>query len=167
VITTLGELSFSEQIPLLAAFKSGLDVSAGFSIPDLNAKLGGLNNVLASITVGPPDLAGTIAAAVQNVAQLRAAIGGPTVTLEAAAIIAQIAALNAQLDQIMAAAGLTIPDGALSVYVFDGSSSSIGAELQAAVNASLPGAPGHANALILVTTSPADWAAAQEVFKTS
>lgn len=167
MITTLGELSFSEQVPLLAAFKAGLDVSVGFSLPDISAKLAGLNNVLVAITVAPPDLTGTIDAAITNVAQLQLAIDGPTVTLEAEAIAALIADLNVQLDQITAAAGLEIPDGSLSVYVFDGASGAIGAELQAAVNASLPGAPGHANALILVTTSPADWSAAGEVFKVS
>lgn len=167
MITQLAELSFAEMIPLLAAFKTGLDVSVGFALPDIQAKLSGLNNCLVAITVAPPDLEGTIDAAIANVAQLQAAIGGPSVTLEAEAIAALIADLNTQLDQIMAAAGLSIPDGALSVYVFDGSSSTIGAELQVAVNASLPGAPGHANALILVTTSPSDWAAAEEVFKTS
>lgn len=167
MITTLGELTFEQQIPLLAAFKSGLDVSVGVSIPDIEAKLAGLNQVLLSITVAPPDLSGTIDAALQTVTQLQAAIGGPSVTLEAEAIATAIAELEAQLDLIMSASGLTIPSGALSVYVYDGSSSTIGAELQSAVNASLPGAPGHANALILVTTSPADWSAASEVFKTS
>lgn len=166
-VSTLGELSFTAQIPLLAAFKAGLDVSVGFAQPDIEAKLSGLNNVLAAITVAPPDLQGTIAAAVETVAQLRAAVGGPTVTLEAEAIAALIADLTIQLDQITAAAALTVPDGALTVYVYDGASGSLGSELQTAINASLPGAPGRAYALVFVTTSSADWSAAGGVYRTS
>jgi hypothetical protein len=164
VITQLGVLSLADIVPLLAAFKAAIDASTDIAIPEINAKIAGLGNVLGALTIAPPDLAGTIAAAIQTVAQLQAAIGGPTVTLEIAAITAQLSVLSGQLGTLTAAAGLTIPTGSLSVYVFDGASGNIGAELQAAVDASLPGAPGHANALIIVTTSPADWAAAGEVF---
>lgn len=163
-IATVGVLSFADIVPLLLTFKAGIDASTGIAIPEISAKIAGLNGILGALTVAPPDLAGTIDAAIQTVTQLQAAIGGPTVTLEIGAITAQLAELSAQLGTLTAAADLTIPAGSLAVYVYDGPSGSLGAELQAAVNASLPGAPGHANALILVTTSPADWAAADEVF---
>jgi hypothetical protein len=166
-VTRLGELSLSAAVPLLAAFKASIDLAAGIATPDLTAKIGGLGNVLGAITVAPPDLAGTIDAALGTVASLQAAVGGPTVTLEAAAIQAQIDSLSAQLDELTAAADVAIPDGSLSAYVFDGDSGVLGAELQSAINGSLPGAPGRAYAWIIVTTSAADWAAAGEVFKVS
>jgi hypothetical protein len=164
MIAIVGALSLADIVPLLATFKIAIDESTAIAIPDVQARIAGLGNVLGALTIAPPDLAGTIDAAIQTVTQLQAAIGGPTVTLEIGAITAQLDVLAGQLGMLTAAASLTIPTGSLSAYVFDGASGAIGAELQGAVNASLPGAPGHANALILVTTSPADWAAADEVF---
>ena len=102
----------------------------------------------------------------ETVAQLTAAIGGPTVTLQLPAITAKISELTLSLGTITAGAALSIPSGVVTVYVFDGASGVIGGELQAEVNASLPGAPAHANALILMTTSGADWSACAEVFAT-
>ncbi len=167
MITTLGELSLEAVVPLLAAFRDSLTIAGDIALPELTGKLGGLNVVLGAITVAPPDLAGTIAAAQATVSQLQAAVGGPTVTLEAAAIAVKIGELEALLDTLTAALDLTIPSGSVSLYVFDGASGNVGAELQAAVNGSLPGAPGHANALIIMTTSPSDWSAVQGIFKTS
>jgi hypothetical protein len=164
MIATVGVLSLADIVPLLATFKLAVDSSTAIAIPDVQARIAGLNGVLGALTFAPPDLAGTIDAAIQTVTQLQAAIGGPTVTLEIPAITAQLDALVVQLGTLTAAAALTIPAGMLSAYVYDGPSGAIGAEVQGAINASLPGAPGHANALILVTTSPADWAAADEVF---
>jgi hypothetical protein len=166
MITVLGELSLSAAVPLLATFKASLGGAMALALPDLQAQITGLGNVLAAITVAPPDLTGTIAAAIATVASLQAAIGGPTVTLQLGAITAKLTELGVSLGTLTAAAALDIPSGTVSAYVFDGASGDFGAELQAAINATLPGAPGHANALILVTTSPSDWSAAAEVFAT-
>lgn len=167
MITVLGELSLSAAVPLLATFNASLQVSLGAALPDLQAKLAGLGNILAAITVAPPDLTGTINAALQTVAQLQGAISGPTVTLEAAAIAALIAELTATLGSLTAAAALEIPSATLSAYVYSGPTAQLGAELQGAVDATLPGAPGQTFALILATTSSAAWAAASGVFKVS
>lgn len=165
-VTLVGELTVQGAVPLLAAFSAGFAGATGFAIPELNAKLLGLNNVLTAITVAPPALGATITAALATVASLQAAIGGPTVTLQGPAIAAEIAALTVQLNALLAAqSALVIPSAAMSVYAFDGSSLSIGAELQSAIDATLPGAGGHANALILATTSPGAWAAMSTVFK--
>lgn len=167
MISVLGELTLEAAVPLLAQFSVGFAGASGFAIPEINAKLLGLNNVLVAITVAPPALGATITAAIKTVASLQAAIGGPTVTLQPAAIAAQIALLTAQLNALTAAVGaLVIPAATISAYSFDGSSPNIGAELQAAINATLPGAGGHANALILATTNPSAWAAMQLVFET-
>ena len=166
MITRLGELSLASAVPLLATFQAGLGASTGFALPQLQAQLIGLGNVLAAISVAPPSLGATITAAMETVAQLTAAIGGPTVTLQLPAITAKISELTLSLGTITAGAALSIPSGVVTVYVFDGASGVIGGELQAEVNASLPGAPAHANALILMTTSGADWSACAEVFAT-
>jgi hypothetical protein len=163
-ITRLGEVSLAAAVPLLATFKAALLGATGFAIPQLELQLLGLANVLAAITVAPPSLGATIVAAQQTVLQLQAAISGPTVTLQLPAIIAKVSELTASLGALVASAALDIPSGTVTAYVFDGASGVIGGELQAEVNATLPGAPGHANALILVTTSPGDWAACGEVF---
>lgn len=166
MITRLGDLSLAAAVPLLATFKAGIAASTAFALPELLAKLLGLGNILAAITVAPPSLGATITAAIANVAQLTAAIGGPTVTLQLPAITALIAELTATLGTLTAAAALDIPSGVVTAYVFDGASGVIGSELQTEVNATLPGAPAHANALILMTTSSSDWTACAEVFAT-
>lgn len=166
-VQVLGELSLSAAVPLLAAFNASLQVAVGFSIPELQAKLAGLGQILVALTVAPPDLTGTINAAIATVATLQASISGPTVTLEAAAIVALIASLNVQLELLTAAAELSIPSANLSAYVYEGPTGQLGAEVQAVINSDLPGAPAQTYALILVTTSAAAWASAGLVFKLS
>jgi hypothetical protein len=163
----LGEISLSAAVPLLAEFQLALSASLGIATPELDAKLAGLTGILAAITVAPPDLTGTIEAAIATVANLQASIGGPVVTLEAAAIIGLIAELNVSLGILAAGAALSIPSANLSAYVFDGESANLGAELQSAINADLPGVPARTYALLLATTSSSAWTAAQLVFKTS
>lgn len=166
MITRLGELSLSAAVPLLAQFSVALSGANGIAIPQLRAQLTGLGNVLGAITVAPPALGATITAALATVASLQAAIGGPVVTLQIAAISAQISLLTGQLGNLVANASLSIPSATVSAYVFDGASEDIGVELQSAINGSLPGVGGHANALILATTSAPAWASVQLVFAT-
>jgi hypothetical protein len=165
MITRLGEISLSAAVPLLAEFQAALSLSSSIALPDLNAKIAGLGAVLAAITVAPPDLTGTIAAALETIAALEAAIGGPTVTLQITAIVALLADLNASLGTLTAGLALSIPSAVLSAYVYSGPSALIGIELQSEINASLPGVGGHADALILATADSAAWAAAGVVFR--
>jgi hypothetical protein len=165
MIIRLGELSLSAVVPLLAAFEAALVASLGIATPELNGKLAGLLNVLAAITIAPPELGATITAAIAVVANLQAAISGPTITLQATAIASLIAELNIQLGILTAAAALAIPSGVLSAYVYDGPSGQIGTELQSEITSSLPGAPAHTSALILATTDSAAWVAAGLVFR--
>jgi len=166
MITCLGELSLSAAVPLLATLKAGLAASTAMSIPTLTAQLTGLGNVLAAITVAPPSLGATIVAALANVAQLQLAIGGPSVTLQLPAITLKLAELQVSLGQLTALAALVIPAGAVTVYVFEGTSDALGGELHAEVGATLAGAPLSCHALVFVATSPADWAACAGVFVT-
>lgn len=166
MITRLGELSLSMAVPLLGRFSTALGSALSTAIPQLQAQLIGLGNVLGAITVAPPALGATITAALATVASLQAAIGGPTVTLQLPAIEALILDLTVSLGELTASLALTIPSATVSAYVFDGPSVDLGVELQSAITASLPGAGGHANALIIATTSPPAWTAAQLVFAT-
>ncbi len=165
MITRLGEISLSAAVPLLAEFQAALSLSATIALPDLNAKIAGLGAVLAAITISPPDLTGTIAAALATVASLEAAIGGPTVTLQIGAIVALLAELDASLATLTAGLALSIPSAVLSAYVYSGPSALLGVELQSEINASLPGVGGHADALVLATADSAAWAAAGLVFR--
>lgn len=167
MIIRLGELALSDVVPLLATMQASLQVAVGVGITELSGKLEGLAGVLAAITLAPPDVGGTITAALQTVASLQLAISGPTVSLEAAAILGLMAELNAQLGALTAAADLSIPGGALSAYVYLGPTAAFGPELQAAVDASLPGAPAHTYALVLATTSAPAWASASLVLRTA
>lgn len=164
MITYLGEVSLSAAVPLLATFKSALAATTSYALPELQAQLTGLGNVLVAITVAPPALGATITAAIATVAQLQLAIGGPTVTLQIGAITAKLALLVAQLGTLTAAAALDIPSGSVHAYVYSGALMSFGAELQAEVDLTIGG--GTAQALVFVATSPADWAACGEVFIT-
>lgn len=166
-VQRLGELSLSDVVPLLATFQASLQASVGIALPDLQGKLAGLGQILAAITVAPPELGATITAALATVASLQAAISGPTVTLELAAIAGLIAELNVSLGVLTAAAGLSIPSANLSAYVYTGPTGQLGAEVQAALDADLPGAPAQTFALILATTSAPAWATAGAVLKLS
>jgi len=162
-ILRLGELSLSAVVPMLADMAALLSTAQGIAVPQLNAQLAGLANILGAITVAPPALGATITAALATVASLQAAISGPTVTLQATAIAALIAELNASLALLTVS--ISIPTAVVSAYAYTGPSSQIGVELQSEILASLPGAPGQTYALILSTTSSAAWASMGTVFK--
>jgi hypothetical protein len=162
MITRLGELSLLDVVPLLAELQAALAGAQAFAVPELQAKLAGLANVLAAITIAPPALGATITAALSTVASLQASIGGPTVTLQATAIASLIATLELQLAALTLT--ISVPNPSVSAYVYEGESGSIGVELQGAVNADLPGAPGAMTALILATTSPSAWDSMGVVF---
>lgn len=162
-ILRLGELSLSAVVPMLADMAALLSTAQGIAVPQLNAQLEGLGNILGAITVAPPALGATIEAALATVASLQAAVSGPTVTLEAAAIASLIAELNVSLGLLTVS--ITIPDAVVSAYVYEGSSSQIGAELQSEISGSLPGAPGQTYALILATTVRTAWTAMGQVFR--
>lgn len=163
MILRLGELSLSAVVPMLADMAALLSTAQGIAVPQLNAQLTGLGNILGAITVAPPALGATITAALATVASLQAAISGPTVTLQAAAIASLIAELNVSLGLLTVS--ITIPNAVVSAYVYEGPSSQIGAELQSEILASLPGAPSQTYALILATTSRSAWIAVGGVFQ--
>ena len=161
----IGEVSLSDVVPLLSALRASLVTVVGIGQAELGAKLAGLQNVLLAITVAPPALGATIIGAVQTLAALQVAVEGPTVGLQAGAILGLVAELNVQLGLLTGALELGIPSAAVSAYAYDGPSGAIGGELQSSIDGTLPGAPGHCNALILATTRAPAWAAMGEVFR--
>jgi hypothetical protein len=164
MITRLGELSLTDVVPILATLREALAVAQGIGITNLSAQLSGLGQVLAAITVAPPNLGATIQAAAATVASLQASIGGPTVTLQVGAITSLLASLNFQLGQLIA---IQIPDPNVSAYVYEGPSAALGGELQAAIDTSLPGVPATTYAIILATTSAPAWVLLGGAFKLS
>jgi len=165
MITRLGEVSLSDVCPLLKEALVALDGAQAFAIPELQAKIFGLGNVLAAITIAPPAIGATITAALATVASLQATITVPGITVEASAIASLLASLNLQLQALTVS--ISAPSANVSAYVFDGDSSVIGSELQAAITGDLPGAPGQAYALILATTSRPAWISLGSVLKVS
>jgi hypothetical protein len=167
VITYLGEVSLSDVAPMLADALALLSSAKAFAIPQLQAQLAGVANLLASITIAPPQLGATITAALAVVAQLQASISGPTVTLQASALLSLMAQL--QLDLAALSVSISVPSATVSAFVYDGPSAQMGTEVQGAINANLPGAgPGdHTRALVLATTDAPAWAAVGLVLKTS
>jgi hypothetical protein len=165
MIIRLGQISLSDVVPLLADMAALLSTAQGIAVAQLTAQLAGIANVLGAITVAPPALGATISAALATVASLQAAISGPTVTLQATALLALKAELEAQLAILTTS--LPIPNATISAYVYDGNSGSIGAELQSEIIASMPGSSpsDRTRALILATTSSAAWEALAGVFK--
>ncbi len=165
MITRIGEISLSDVIPLLAEMAALLSTAQGLAVAQLQGQLAGLANVLGAITVAPPQLGATITAALATVLALQAAISGPTVTLQASALLALKAELELQLALLTVS--LPIPNASVSAYLYDGNSGSIGVELQSEINASLPGAgPGdRTRAIILATTTNAAWEALSQVFR--
>lgn len=165
-VRRIGEVSLTSIVPLLADFEAALALSLGIATPELEAKLAGLANVLLSITVAPPQLGATITAALATIASLQASIGGPVVTLQAAAIAELIVELSTSLAQLTAAAALSVPNATLSLYVFEGDAAVFGSELQSAIDTTLPGPRTNCRAIVIATTDTAAWAAAQLVFRT-
>lgn len=162
----LGQVSLSDVCPLLAEALAALTGAQLMARAELEGKLAGLANVLAAITVAPPSLGATIEAAIATVASLQLAISGPTVTLQADAIVGLIADLNASLALLIPIAS---PTASVGVYVYDGPSTSMGAEVQSAISGSLPGvgAGDRTRALILATTDGAAWEALATMMRTA
>lgn len=173
MITRLGELTISDLIPALSAFRAALDVSLGFSLPELQAKLAGLANILVSITLVPPSVGATLIAAIEMVAELQIQINAPRIGVDVDAILALIAELNLTLGKLTLALQLSLnfPGAGLSLsaYAYTGRTDAIGNELQTDLLASLPFASPSATtyALIIATTAQPAWVQLGQIVKTA
>lgn len=163
-VTALGSLTVAAAVPGMYA-----TVIAGAS--GINAVLPGLAAELAALSAIVPTPTSPTAQLAQ-VAQITASINAgitaglpvPDVIGILAALIAELSAkvgsLNAQLA-IVTGFNAALATGGIAAFAYDGAVGSLGAELGAAVG----GGPTHANALALVTTDPAAWAALGAVMK--
>jgi hypothetical protein len=166
-ITHLGSLSIGVAVPGCATA-----VSAGIA-----GITGALDNLLAQLTAlnafvpVPIDFTAQLALAQQMVVSVQNAISVglpvPSLAAQLAIIAAKVAELTAQITgitgQLTVLVDLQAPLEAagVDVYAYDGPVDAFGSELDSALGSS----SAHANALALVTTYPATWAAMTEIFK--
>lgn len=170
-VTFEGSITIGGAVPLLNTANAALTLSASATLPNITAQLEGLANVSVALTIGPPDIAGTITATAEVLLQLQASISGPTVSLEIAAILSLIAELEVELGNIQLAVGLAasidlvLGQSGVFVYSYEGTVSALGPELSAALLANPPGLPGNtAGGVLLVGSTPAAIAALVTLF---
>jgi len=173
--TYLGSLSVGDVVPGAVSAAAAGSAGINAALPDIQGRLDALL-AFAPINV---DFAAQLALAQQTVASIQAgiALGLPVPSL--AAQIAQVAALVAELlaavtsisAQLSVIAALQAHFGVAGVhaYAFAGQTQDLGGELSAELAGGTPGgAPTDAaNALVLITTVPATWAALAALLKVS
>lgn len=167
-VVRLGTRTMLDIVPLLTQARDLLFSAKALAVAQLQAQLAAYLNITAALTITPPAITATLDAAIALVAQLEASINltGPTISLQIDAVVGIIAELQLQLELLLAV-DIAIPTVTVSLYAYDGQSASFGAEMQSALDADLPGAPGHTNALILATTDAAAWTGVGKVFRVS
>jgi hypothetical protein len=137
-----GRLTLGECIPAAAAAQVNLGAVLASSMPDVEARIGGL---LAIQARPPPALADLIAAVQQLLAALQALAAAPFPDLAATA--AALADLQATLGQLQAFLALNVELGALLgtagiyYYLFAGRATEVGPELASLLAVGLPGVP--------------------------
>jgi hypothetical protein len=152
----VGSRTVGECVPLAVT-------AQGIALAQLQPKLAGLLNVSAALTIGPPSLAVTIQGAIAAVAALQASITGPTITLQAAAVLDLIASLQAQIALLLQFSVLFGSAG-VHAYVYDGRNSGFAQQVNAVLPNGFPGAAASsgANAIVLGCTSPTTFSALRE-----
>jgi hypothetical protein len=158
--TLEGELTIGQAMPMLGAASASVTASVGASLPELNAKLAGLVQLIAQMTLAPPTLEASIALTSTALASLNAAASLPdlsatllpTLVLQAAAIELSIGALELQLEF---AASIPLSTGGVLMYAYTGTADGITAAAQSTF-ASLPGVDPATNVggVFLIATTP-------------
>lgn len=160
-VTQLGNVSLSSALPTTAQAYGSVE-------GNLNAELAAAGNMSVSLDLGAPDLALATAIGADFSAAVVASVTEPYWGLQVDANLDLIAQLNAQLSAI---AGIMAALGTAGIYLYtySGTADTFGSGLQAVVGGGLPGgAPSdHVDALCLVASTPAAWAAIQTVMKTT
>jgi hypothetical protein len=135
---------------------------------DLQARITAMASFAPSIT--PPSIAADIQVSGQILANLQASaalgIEPPSVDLQVDIMADVLLAARLQLEIIM---GLfdALGTAGLHLYRYDGQTADLGGEFTAELSGGVPGGSGtdSANALLLITTVPATWAALAQLFK--
>lgn len=176
--TYVGSLTLGAAVPGARVAAEAGQAGLNTAIPDIGARLAALQaEVLALATMPPlPSFADMLARAQALLDSITLSMTTPglpappslaTAIAALEALIAQLSAitlgLNAQLNIIVNFQTLLAAAG-IHVIAYDGDLSTLGTQLQGAVNAHTPGS-GHANAVALVTTDTLSWAAMTSVFQ--
>lgn len=179
-IAYLGGLSVGGAAPAVGIAAAAGTSGIGSALPDFAARMAALIDAISKFTAFPPltfpaqlVLANQIVTAITLANATSGLPGAPDLTTVIAQFTAQLAALaasvvtmQAQLDILT---GLELPLAAAGIhaYAFDGATDALGGELSAELASGVPGGSGgtHANALALVTTSGASWAALGQILR--
>jgi len=172
-IVYAGSLTLGAAIPGATAAAAAGASGIGLALPDIQARLA----ALLAFNPQPIDFAADLVLAQQMVTSLSAAIAlgltPPSMAAQIAAInaliaelLANVSAVNAQLEIILAFQGLLASAG-VHTYAYAGPVNAFGSEFSAELSAGVPGgSPTQAsNAVVLLTTIGATWDAMAQVFK--
>jgi len=160
-ITSLGSVTVGSCIPTTVAAFGSVE-------GNLNAQLVAAGSLSIALDIGPPSIDTAVQIGVTASAQAMASVTGPYFGLAIDANLAAIAAIQAQLAalaSIVAALGTA----GVFLYQYNGTADSFGTTLQAQIGTGLPGGAGtdHIDALCLIASTPAAWAAMETVMKTA
>lgn len=152
-VTALGDYSIDGFLPFLSTVR-------GVALTQINAKLAGLIEAQARLTITPPTFAAGIVLATQIAANLALAIqaNAPGVNLQLSAVESLITSLQAQLALIQ----LNLSGGVFA-YRYDGRADGL-SEFATVTPGGAPAAP--ISALLVGTQNPAVWATMTKVFVT-
>jgi hypothetical protein len=155
----LGNMTVGAVVP--AALTLQLEALA-----ELTAKLEAAISAQLSFTLTPPSLTLSLKAALDLVVSLEAAIalGLPGIEIDISIMASIIAALQLQVD-LMIELGVALGKAGVLAFVQEGVAGSLGSDLQAVVNQQIP-ADQPTQALLLVATVPAVWAAMGKILIT-
>lgn len=172
-VTYLGALTIGDALPGGVAVAAAGYAGINAALPDIQARL----DALLAFSPLPVDFAAQLALAQSMVASVQASItlglAPPSIALQLAIVAALIADIAAAIASISVQLGIVVDFQALMgtagihAYAYAGQTQNLGAEMAVELAGGVPaGAPTDAaNALILVTTTPATWTAMGDVFK--
>jgi hypothetical protein len=166
-LRSLGSVSIGALVPAIGTAQAAIAGAIAPAVAELSAKLAGAISVQLAMTVPAlPTVA--LAGAAQALASLRATVNSPQgASLQLGAAVAQIASLKAQIAglqaqlSLAASLGSLAATGGISAYSYDGTVDGLGPALTSELSG---GGAAHANALVLVTSSPATWSAMRTAF---
>jgi hypothetical protein len=147
----IGELTLGACVPI------ALEAQAAV-VPALEAKIAGLLDIQAALTVTPPTIAGQLAAAIEMVANLDAS--PPSASIDLAGVAALLAEARASLSAWIAI-GLSLGTPGLYAYTYEGTAGGL-------IPGGIPkgGTGAHVNAVIFIASDGGTWTAMQSCFAT-
>lgn len=172
MITYLGSISLGAALPGANSVTVAAIAGINAALPDILARIAALQ----AFAPSPVDFGAQLVLAQQIVTSIQTSIAlgipAPSIAAQIAAVAALIAdllasvqAINGHLAIVQSFASLLGAAG-IHALVFDGDAGAFGGELAAELG-SVPGLGPYdaCNAIVLVTTVPATWAAMSQVFK--